>query len=165
MKQPTMQELYDKTQAVFKERGVAIDEIGKLVLALQQPYQPNLTMAECLESVDAVLWKREVAHAVLTGVALDELAEKQLLPEPLQSIVASDAGLYGIDEILPLSIVNLYGTIGLTSYGYLDKEKIGIIKELDNKESGKVNTFMDDIVAAIAAAAASRIAHAHGERD
>lgn len=163
MKQPTMQELYDKTQAVIRKRGVSIEEIGKLVLTLQQPYQPTLTLEECLESVDAVLWKREVAHAVLTGVALDELAEKHLLPEPLQSIVASDAGLYGIDEILPLSIVNLYGTIGLTSYGYLDKEKIGIIKELDNKELGKVNTFMDDIVAAIAAAAASRIAHA--ERD
>ena len=64
-----------------------------------------------------------------------------------------------IDEIIPLSIVNIYGTIGLTNYGYLDKEKVGIIKELDNKEGKRVNTFLDDLVAAIAAAAASRIAH------
>lgn len=163
MKQPTMQELYEKTLEVLKERGVRLKDIGKLVLFLQQPYQPDLTMEKCLESVDAVLNKREVAHAVLTGVALDELAEKKQLPEPLQSIVASDAGLYGIDEILPLSIVNLYGTIGLTSYGYLDKEKVGIIKKLDTKDAGRVNTFMDDIVAAIAAAAASRIAH--GEKE
>ncbi len=147
----------------LEQRGVRPKDIGKLVLYLQQPYQPELTMEQCLESVEAVLWKREVAHAVLTGVALDQLAEKNLLPEPLQSIVASDAGLYGIDEILPLSIVNLYGTIGLTSYGYLDKAKVGIIKELDNKKAGTVNTFMDDIVAAIAAAAASRIAH--GDRE
>lgn len=160
---PTKQELYDKTISVLEDRGVKMEDIGKLVLFLQQPYQPELTMQRCLESIDAVLGKREVAHAVLTGVALDELAEKELLPEPLQSIIASDAGLYGIDEILPLSIVNLYGTIGLTSYGYLDKEKIGIIKELDSKEAGRVNTFMDDIVAAIAAAAASRIAHGDGD--
>ena len=67
--------------------------------------------------------------------------------------------MYGIDEIIPLSIVNVYGTIGLTNYGYLDKEKIGILKDLDNGKNHKCNTFLDDIVAAIAAAAASRIAH------
>jgi phosphatidylglycerophosphatase A len=163
MQKPTMNELQIKTRETLAQRGVRLKDIGKLVLFLQQSYQPDLTMEECLESIEAVLNKREVAHAILTGVALDELAEKKLLPEPLQSIVASDEGLYGIDEILPLSIVNLYGTIGLTSYGYLDKEKVGIIKELDTKGEEKVNTFMDDLVAAIAAAAASRIAH--GERD
>jgi len=163
MSRPSMEVLYDKTRELLEERGVRLKDIGKLVLFLQQPYQPELTMDRCLESVDAVLRKREVAHAVLTGVALDQLAEQQQLPEPLQSIVASDEGLYGIDEILPLSIVNLYGTIGLTSYGYLDKEKVGIIKELDTKDGTKVHTFMDDMVAAIAAAAASRIAH--GERE
>ncbi len=88
--------------------------------------------------------------------------EEKLLPEPLQSIVESDEGLYGIDEIIPLSIVNVYGTIGLTNYGYLDKEKIGIIKELDEQKGEYVNTFLDDLVAAIAAAA-SRIAHSARE--
>ncbi|HKL75746.1 MAG TPA: phosphatidylglycerophosphatase A, partial [Halanaerobiales bacterium] len=83
-------------------------------------------------------------------------------PEPLQNIIDTDEGLYGIDEIIPLSIVNLYGTIGLTSYGYLDKEKMGIIKELDTKKGGEVNTFLDDIVAGIASAAASRYAHGEG---
>ena len=84
-----------------------------------------------------------------------------MLDEPLQSIVEKDEGLYGIDEILPLGITNLYGSIGLTNFGYLDKEKIGIIKELDErKKTGReVTTFADDIVAAIAAAAASRVAH------
>lgn len=90
---------------------------------------------------------------------MDEIAEKKLLPEPLQSIVERDEGLYGIDEIIPLSIVNVYGTIGLTNFGYLDKEKIGIIKELDEMKGEAVNTFLDDLVAALAAAAASRIAH------
>ena len=39
---------------------------------------------------------------------------------------------------------------------------MGIIGEIDRlgKESNRCNTFLDDIVGAIAAAAASRIAHA-----
>ena len=53
----------------------------------------------------------------------------------------------------------LYGSIGLTNFGYLDKEKIGIIRKLDRSKQDTVNTFIDDIVAAIAVAAASRIAH------
>ncbi len=154
-----MKELEAKTLDILKERGIELSSIAELVLDLQKPYQKNLTLEVCLENVKAVLEKREVAHAILTGVALDQLAEEKKLPEPLQSIVESDEGLYGIDEILPLSIVNLYGTIGLTSYGYLDKEKVGIIKELDTIKDGKVHTFMDDLIAAIAAAAASRIAH------
>ncbi len=46
----------------------------------------------------------------------------------------------------------------MTTFGYLDKQKIGIIKELDCKGS-KVNTFLDDLIASIAANASSRIAH------
>ncbi|NBG89305.1 phosphatidylglycerophosphatase A family protein [Isachenkonia alkalipeptolytica] len=159
MSRVPMKELEEKTLQLLKDRGVDLSSIAELVLNLQKPYQKNLTLEVCLENVQAVLEKREVAHAVLTGVALDQLAEENKLPQPLQSIVESDEGLYGIDEILPLSIVNLYGTIGLTSYGYLDKEKVGIIKQLDTVKDGKIHTFMDDLVAAIAAAAASRIAH------
>ncbi|WP_235043987.1 phosphatidylglycerophosphatase A family protein [Halanaerobium saccharolyticum] len=128
----------------------------------KKPYNPDISLEICLENVDAVLKKREVAHAILKGVALDQLAEKKQLPDPIQSIIDTDEGLYGIDEIIPLSIVNLYGTIGLTSYGFLDKKKFGIIKKLDTKKDGKVNTFLDDLVAGIAAAAASRYAHGDG---
>lgn len=160
--QESMQELYQKSVEVLKNRGVTIEDIAELVKALQEPYNPDISLEICLENVEAVLKKREVAHAVLTGVAIDELAEKKQLPEPIQSIIDRDEGLYGIDEIIPLSIVNLYGTIGLTSYGFLDKKKFGIIKELDTKKNGKVNTFLDDLVAGIAAAAASRYAHGDG---
>lgn len=158
----SMRELYKKSIEVLNDRGVRIEDIAELVKALQKPYNPDINLEECIENVEAVLRKREVAHAILTGVAIDELAEKKQLPEPLQSIIDTDEGLYGIDEIIPLSIVNLYGTIGLTSYGFLDKEKFGIIKELDTKKNGKVNTFLDDLVAGIAAAAASRYAHGDG---
>lgn len=154
-----MVELNIMTIEMLNKRGVKLTDIAEIVLFLQTKYYPDLTLEVCLENIEAVLKKREIIHAILTGIALDELAEKKLLPEPLQSIVESDEGLYGIDEIIPLSIVNVYGTIGLTNYGFLDKEKIGIIKELDSRKGIECNTFLDDLIAAIAAAAASRIAH------
>lgn len=144
---------------MLEKRGVTLRDIGDLVMHLQSKYYEDLTVEICIENLKSVLTKREIVHAILTGIALDELAEKKLLPEPLQTIVETDEGLYGIDEIIPLSIVNVYGTIGLTNFGYLDKEKIGIIKELDEHKGEECNTFLDDLVAALAAAIASRIAH------
>ncbi|WP_422485594.1 phosphatidylglycerophosphatase A [Gudongella sp. DL1XJH-153] len=154
-----MNELKQMTIEMINRRGVQLEQIAEIVLDLQKEYYEDLTIEICMENIDAVLSKREIIHAIMTGIAIDELTEQKLLPEPLQSIVAADEGLYGIDEILPLSIVNVYGTIGLTNFGYLDKEKIGIIKELDTKKGEACHTFLDDLIAAIAAAAASRIAH------
>ena len=154
-----MKELHEMTLDMLEGRGVKVRDIAEIVMILQADYYEDLTIEKCEENILAVLKKREIIHAIMTGIALDEIAEKKLLPEPLQTIIESDEGLYGIDEIIPLSIVNVYGTIGLTNYGYLDKKKIGIIKELDEKKDESVNTFLDDLVAAIAAAAASRIAH------
>jgi phosphatidylglycerophosphatase A len=118
-------------------------------------------MEVCEEAVHRVLMKREVHNAILTGVELDILAERHQLSEPLQSLINSDNPLYGIDEILVLSICNVYGSIGLTNFGYVDKVKPGIIGRLDRmgKETGVCHTFMDDIIGAIAAAAASSVAH------
>ncbi|MEG2550481.1 MAG: phosphatidylglycerophosphatase A [Erysipelotrichaceae bacterium] len=48
--------------------------------------------------------------------------------------------------------------MALTNYGYIDKIKPGIIEKL-NLKGEQCNTFLDDIVGAIAAAAASKIAH------
>ena len=89
----------------------------------------------------------------------DILAEENKLLAPLQEILTEDEGLYGIDEIMALSIVNVYGSIGFTNYGYIDKVKPGILKELNAHDGEHVHTFLDDIVGAIAAAAASRLAH------
>lgn len=158
-KKYNMDELHIMTIEMLERRGVTLEDIGKIVMFLQSKYYEDLTVEICVENIRSVLKKREIIHAILTGIALDEMAEKKLLPEPLQTIVETDEGLYGIDEIIPLSIVNVYGTIGLTNFGYLDKEKIGVIKELDEMKGKAVNTFLDDLVAAIAAAAASRIAH------
>jgi phosphatidylglycerophosphatase A len=125
---------------------------------LQKPYHPDLEREPCATSVMRVLAKREVQYALYTGIALDMLAEKNQLPQPLQKILETDEPLYGVDEILALAITNVYGSIGLTSFGYLDKEKIGIIANLNNKQNG-IHVFLDDLVAGVAAAASARIAH------
>lgn len=154
------EKLHQAAIQTLKERGVALEDIAELVYDLQKPYIESISMATCLHHVHQVLHKREVQNAILTGVALDVACEKGQLTEPLQSIIEQDEGLYGIDEILALSIVNVYGSIGFTNFGYLDKEKPKIIKELDSsKDKNSTNTFLDDIVGAIAAAAASRLAH------
>jgi len=146
----------------LNERGVELDEIVDLVFDLQEPYIDKLTREICLENINKVLSKREVQNAVLTGIELDILCEQGKLSSPLQQIIKEDEGLYGIDEVLALSIVNVYGSIGLTNFGYLDKLKPKVIKRLDDhKHTDQTHTFLDDIVGAIAAAAASRIAHAN----
>jgi phosphatidylglycerophosphatase A len=149
----------------LEKRGVTIQDIADLVYYLQSKYHPSLQMEECIHNVNRVIAKREVQNAILTGIQLDILAEKGMLDEPLQTTVGRDEGLYGVDEILALSIVNVYGSIGFTNYGYIDKQKPGILKKLNDKSSGKCHTFLDDIVGAIAAAASSRLAHraAHTE--
>lgn len=154
-------ELEQRARELLHQRGVALQDIAELVYYLQAQYFKDLTLDMCLDNVNRVLSKREVQHAVLTGIELDLLAEKNQLSEPLLDIIKRDEGLYGIDEVIAYSIVNVYGSIGITSYGYIDKQKPGILKELNDLSTGKVNTFIDDIVGAIAAAAASRLAHSY----
>jgi len=152
-------ELRTKALELLKERGVTIEDLAELVLFLQKPYHQNLTLQECVENIARVLEKREIQNAIITGIQLDILAERGLLMEPLQEMIAADEGLYGIDEILALSIVNVYGSIGFTNYGYIDKIKPGILQRLNDKSTGEIHTFLDDIVGALAAAASSRLAH------
>lgn len=149
----------EATKDWLTKRGVATSQIAELVIFLQKDYFPDLTLDECEKHVEAVLSKREVQNAVLTGIQLDILAEEGKLLSPLQEMLENDEGLYGCDEILALSIVNVYGSIGFTNFGYVDKLKPGILKKLNDKHDAACHTFLDDIVGAIAAAASSRIAH------
>jgi phosphatidylglycerophosphatase A len=68
--------------------------------------------------------------------------------------------VFGVDEIFGLDIARLYGAIGQTNFGDIDVNKPGVVKVLN--EAGKpgkpsCHTFLDDIVGAIAAAAATRV--------
>ncbi|GAA3330327.1 hypothetical protein GCM10020331_082410 [Ectobacillus funiculus] len=88
----------------LQERGIRIEDIAELTMFLQKAYIPDLTMQDCIESIEHVLKKREVQHALLTGIELDLLAENGKLSAPLQQLIKQDESLYGIDEILALSI-------------------------------------------------------------
>ncbi|MDO7906929.1 phosphatidylglycerophosphatase A [Paenibacillus sp. JX-17] len=153
------QNVADATLAWLDQRGVVPRDIAELVLLLQQKYFPDLTVEECETHVVQVLQKREVQNAVLTGIQLDLLSEQRALLAPLQDMVQHDESLYGVDEILAFSIINVYGSIGFTNYGYIDKLKPGILAKLNDPTDGRIHTFLDDLVGAIAAAASSRIAH------
>jgi phosphatidylglycerophosphatase A len=152
-------EIETAARKALLERGVTLEAIAEIVYEMQSPYSEDLSMKECLESVDAVLEKRELQHALLVGVELDKLAEEKKLSEPLQSLVEMDEGLFGVDETIALGAVFGYGSIAVTTYGHLDKQKIGIIKKLDTKSVSGVHTFLDDLVASVAASASARIAH------
>ena len=150
---------------LLEERGVELSDIAEIVHKMQSPYAPDLTIDECLENVKAVLEKREMQHAILVGVELDKLAEKNQLSYPLQQIVEQDEGLFGVDETLAIGAVFGYGSIAVTTYGHLDKAKTGIIKKLDTKTAGTVHTFLDDLVASVAANASSRLAHRYRDME
>jgi len=149
--------LENEALGMLLRRGIDLDSMAQLVHELQVPYNPTLTVEECRESVSHVLMKREVQYAIITGVTLDEMAEEGALKEPFGSIVREDDRLFSIDEILALGIVNVYGSIGLSNFGFLSETKPGCLGRLE--ERGGVSTFLDDIVAALVAAACARIAH------
>ena len=159
MTKKKINEVEAQARKLLEDRGVTLDDIADLVYFLQVKYHPELQLAECKENVNRVIGKREVQNAILTGIQLDILTEKGLLEEPLQGLIARDESLYGVDEIIALSIINVYGSIGFTNYGYIDKQKPGILEKLNDKSTGECHTFLDDIVGAIAAAASSRLAH------
>ena len=152
-------EVTKATYEALERRGVTTQDIAHIVMEMQRPYNEGLTIEHCMESVESVLKKRELQHAILVGVEMDELAEQGKLSRPLQQIVGSDEGLFGVDEMIGLGAVLTYGSIAVTTFGHLDKNKIGVIRKLDTKIGGQVHTFLDDLIASVAACASSRIAH------
>ena len=145
----------------LNSRGVTIDDLAELVMFLQTKYVPDLSEADCKAALLRVLSKREVQYCVLTAIALDKCAYNHTMDDPIiESIIDSDAPLYGLDEVVAYAICNLYGSIALTNFGYIDKVKPGIIAKLNDANHNNVcNTFLDDIAGALAAAAAASIAH------
>lgn len=151
----------EKCIALLKQRGVEIDDIIDIVLLLQQPYIENLKREEVYDNLMEILNKREVHHAVYTGIAIDiSVDEGTFFDETIRNTIKEDYGLYGVDEVLAYGICNIYGSIALTNFGYVDKLKPGIIQVI-NDDLTQCNTFLDDIVGALAAAAASRLAHTY----
>lgn len=142
----------------LSELGVSLNDIAEISYQLEYKYIPTLTVDECLTAVTTVMHKRDILNLAMTGLELDRLAQDNLIKEPLLSIIRNDLGVFAVDEVLGVSISQLYGLIGVSSFGMVDKVKTGVIKDLDTDDT-RINTFVDDLVGAIASAAAAKVTH------
>lgn len=142
----------------FNKRGITLHDLAKIVHKMEIDYIPELTVDKCERVLVNEMHKRELMNNVMVGLELDRLAEEKQLKEPLLSIIRNDAGVFGVDEVLALQIANIYGTIGSTNFGYLDRVKYGVIKKFDEDDQ-HINTFLDDLLGAIVAAACAKLAH------
>lgn len=158
------QDLYLAAKKALEDRGVDLTKLAVLVYDAQKKHSPTITEEIALEHIEAVLKKREVQHAVLTGIAIDVAAEKKLLEGPILDVILRDEGLYGVDETLAFSITGCYGSIASSNFGNFDINKPGIIGVYNDKKAkpGECHTYLDDILCALVAAACSRYAHQNG---
>jgi phosphatidylglycerophosphatase A len=146
--------------ALLESRGVSLDEMVDIVDALQRPYNPGMERKLCEDNVLGVLRKQQTFHAIQLAIHIDTAVERGEFNAQFNHTVGQDEGLFGVDESVASAIPLLYGTIAITNFGYLDKAKPGVISKLDSDhDEGKCNTFIDDIVCGIAAAACGRLAH------
>jgi phosphatidylglycerophosphatase A len=160
------EEMFRLNVAKLQERGVTVDDIAEIALRQQSRWNPAISYHECKESVEKILSLRDVFHLLLLGAEIDRLTEEKAFRGPIQEILASDLGLFGIDELFGLELAGIYGTIGKTNFGDIDVNKPGIVAKLNDigKHDGKsCHTFLDDIVGAIAAAASTRVAQVENE--
>jgi phosphatidylglycerophosphatase A len=159
-----MQEINIQT---LKSRGVEIEDIAKIAWQQQSKYTPDIPFSVALDSVMKILSYRDIFHYIQLGAEIDRLAEERQFRGPIQDILFYDLGLFGIDEVLGLEIAGTYGAIGKTNFGDIDVNKPGIVNKLneDGKKDGVCHTFLDDIVGAIAAAAATRVSQIISENN
>ena len=158
----------DYINARFEELGISRLELAQEVLKEQTRHNPWMTLEDAYEAVEAVIRKREMQHALVTALTIDELADKKMLSEPMQSIIADDNPLYGIDETIALGTAGLFGTIAVTNFGFLDREKTDLAKKLNDeqKAGGHITTMTDDLVSLIISSAEGKVAHSiHLERN
>lgn len=157
-KYPT-NDAYEYVINELQRRHITIEDIAKITYELQYKYNPTLEVKDYAEAIDKILHRHDVLSNAMVAFALDNAAENHQLAHPLQEVIERDESLFGVDELLAIGITNLYGTIGITNFGYVDKLKKGVIKRLD-EDKKYVNTFADDIVGALAVAAGAKLAHA-----
>lgn len=142
----------------LQDRGVNLDDLAQIVYDTQKKFEPELTLEFCQTALVDALHKRELLNNAMVALELDRLTQEGKVEEPLASIIKNDVGVFGVDETLALQIANIYGTIGTTNFGFFDREKNGIIARFD-RDGIHVNTFIDDLLAAIVAAVCGKIAH------
>ncbi len=159
-------EMLEMNIETLKKRGVTLDDIAKIAFRQQSKWNKNISYQECFDSVEKILSLRDVFHILQLGAEIDRLTEVKAFEGPIQEILSSDLGMFGIDELFGLELAGMYGTIGKTNFGDIDVNKPGIVNELNEYGKGgqpACHTFLDDIVGAIAAAASTRVAQIENE--
>ena len=151
---------YDFAVNTIRHRGVTQRQMAQIVQQMTVEFVPNIRLDECIATIVDVMHKRDYLSTAMIMLDLDRLAENHELSQPLDAIVNADAGVFGVDEDLAMSIATLYGPIGATNFGYLDRVKKGIIKQIDTNDH-HTNTFLDDLIGATIAAACGKISHQH----
>jgi phosphatidylglycerophosphatase A len=152
----------------LKERTVTIEEIAEVAYRQQSKWTDEISMADCVESVEKILSLRDVFHLVQLGAEIDRLTDEKAFKGPILDILLQDLGMFGIDELFGLELAGLYGTIGKTNFGDIDVNKPMVVNRLngDGKHDGGLcHTFLDDIVGALAAAASTRVAQMTNEEE
>ncbi|MFA7561705.1 MAG: phosphatidylglycerophosphatase A [Candidatus Izemoplasmatales bacterium] len=153
---------------MLNKRGVTVGEIADIAYRQQSKWNANISYQECFDSVEKILSLRDVFHILQLGAEIDRLTEANAFEGPIQSILASDLGMFGIDELFGIELAGLYGTIGKTNFGDIDVNKPGIVSKLNDDgkhDKAACHTFLDDIVGAVAAAASTRVAQIENENE
>lgn len=161
-------EVWSYLRTEFKKRDISVEEIAYHAWEHQKQFNDDLTVADAEMAVHKVLSKREVRNALMVALAIDNLASAHQLPEPLQTIIAEDNPYFGVDEMLAIDgIAQLYGSIAVSNFGYLDVHKSNAAKKLDSaqKNGGRIATMFDDCVSAIQACAEGYLAHNSTQND
>ena len=162
------QEMLEMNRKTLLERGVTIEEIAEIAHMQQSKWSDDISMRDCIDSVEKILSLRDTFHLLQLGAEIDRLTEENLIREPLREILHSDLGMFGIDELFGLELAGLYGTIGKTNFGDIDVNKPLVVARLNSdgkSDKAQCHTFLDDIVGAIAAAASTRVAQIINERE
>ena len=151
----------------FDEMNISLEQIAAQAVEHQSRFIEGLTLEDGKKRLYRILNKREVLNALAVAVQLDKLANKGMLDEPLQTLVANDAGTLGVDETMAISLAQLFGSISTTNYGYLDVHKSKEAKKLDDlqKSGKKITVFIDDMVSALQASVESSLAHIEQKTD
>ncbi len=162
------EEMLELNIETLKSRTVSVEEIAEVAFRQQSKWSKDISMQTCIDSVEKILSLRDVFHLLQLGAEIDRLTDEGMFKGPIQEILKTDLGMFGIDELFGLELAGLYGTIGKTNFGDIDVNKPLVVDRLngDGKhEGGLCHTFLDDIVGAIAAAASTRVAQITNEKE
>lgn len=148
--------LYIRQQ--LASHGISLKEMAREAKIDQDGHHVKASVEDYIKAIENLLHKHDVMSIILSGLALDQLAEKKMLPDPLQAIIENDLPLYSVDELLSIGLTEMYGGIAVTNYGFRDVKKRQLAKRVDESKD-HVNCFLDDFVSAIIACAEAIVAH------